>query len=52
MQRGNEKQNATKHEKVIAEQDVLKIQDFVKKMGGVERAKLALDELVRLRKSA
>ena len=51
MQQGK-KQNSIKDEKVIAEQDVLKIQDFVQKMGGVEQAKLALDELARLRKSA
>ena len=45
MEHGNKKQNAIKDEKMIAEQEVLKIQDFVNKMGGVERAKLALDEL-------
>lgn len=39
-------------EKVVTEQDVLKIQAFVKKVGGVDKAKLALDELARLRKSA
>ncbi len=36
----------------VAEQDVLKIQDFVKKLGGVERAKQAVEELARLQKSA
>ena len=33
-------------------QETLKIQEFVKKLGGVERAKLAVEELARLRKSA
>ena len=36
----------------VAEQDVLKIQDFVKKLGGIERAKLAVEELARLKKTA
>ncbi len=52
MEQGKSKQNAIRGKKGIAEQEVLKIQDFVQKMGGVERAKLALDELARLRKSA
>ena len=46
-----EKQTTVKDVKV-AEQDVLKIQDFVKKLGGIERAKLAVEELARLKKSA
>jgi hypothetical protein len=36
----------------IAQQDVLKIQEFVQKLGGIERAKLAVEELARLKKSA
>ena len=45
-------QKAVKDAKVVAEPDVLKIQDFVKKLGGVERAKLAVEELARLQKTA
>ena len=36
----------------VAEQDVLKIQEFVQKLGGIERAKLAVEELAKLRKTA
>ena len=48
------KQDNQKTEKVVkvAEQEVLKIQDFVKKLGGIERAKLAVEELSRLKKTA
>ena len=45
-------QNTIKDEKVIGEKDILKIQDFVKKMGSLEKAKLAVEELARLKKSA
>jgi hypothetical protein len=45
-------QQSVRDEKVVTEQDVLKVQEFVKKLGGVDKAKLALDELARLRKSA
>ena len=44
-------QKTVKNEK-LAEQDVLKIQEFVQKLGGIERAKLAVEELSRLKKSA
>lgn len=47
-----DKQKAVKDAEAPAEQDVLKIQEFVKKLGGVERAKLAVEELARLQKSA
>jgi hypothetical protein len=46
-----EKQKPVKDGKV-AEQEVLKIQEFVQKLGGIERAKLAVEELARLKKSA
>jgi hypothetical protein len=36
----------------VAEQEVLKIQEFVQKLGGIERAKLAVEELARLKKTA
>lgn len=36
----------------VAEQNVLKLQEFVQKLGGIERAKLAVEELARLKKSA
>lgn len=46
-----EKQKPVKDGKV-AEQQVLKIQEFVKKLGGIERAKLAVEELSRQNKAA
>jgi hypothetical protein len=46
-----ENQKTDKNEKV-AQQDVLKIQEFIQKVGGIERAKLAVEELARLKKSA
>jgi len=45
-------QDTTKEEKVIGDKEVLKIQGFVKKMGSLEKAKLAVEELARLKKSA
>ncbi len=47
-----DKQKPVKEVKVPTEQEVLKIQEFVQKLGGVERAKLAVEELARLQKSA
>lgn len=38
--------------KVTTEHEVLKLEEFVNKLGGVERARRALDELSRLKKSA
>ena len=52
MERGKSEQSIVKDEKVMEEKEVLKLEEFVKKLGGVERAKLALDELARLRKTA
>ena len=49
MKQDNEK---TAKDVKVAEQEVLKIQEFVKKLGGIERAKLAVDELARLKKTA
>lgn len=45
-------QNTLKKEKAVAEGEILKIQEFIKKLGGIEQAKLALEELARLKKSA
>ena len=36
----------------VTDQNILKIQEFVQKLGGIERAKLAVEELARLKKSA
>ena len=47
---GAEQENTIKEEKVIGEKEILKIQDFVKKMGSLERAKIAVEELARLEK--
>ena len=48
MERRKTEQNTNKDENVAAGgQEVLKIQDFVKKLGGIERAKRTLDELAR-----
>ena len=52
MDRANTGQKTAKDGKLRTEQEVLKLQEFVKKLGGVERAKRALDELSRLKKSA
>jgi hypothetical protein len=47
-----DKQKSVQATKVSNEQETLKIQEFVNKLGGVERAKLAVEELARLQKSA
>ena len=52
MDRANTDQTTGKDGKMATEQEVLKLQEFVKKLRGVERAKRALDELDRLKKSA
>ena len=52
MDQAKTAQKTTKDGKLTTEQEVLKLEEFVKKLGGVERAKLALDELSRLKKSA
>jgi hypothetical protein len=52
MDRTNTDQKTARDGKLTTEQEALKLQEFVKKLGGVERAKLALDELARLKKSA
>lgn len=47
-----DKQQSVQDTKVATEQETLKIQEFVNKLGGVERAKRAVEELARLQKAA
>ncbi len=46
------KSENTVKDELVEEQEILKIQEFVKTLGSVERAKQAIDELARLRKTA
>lgn len=52
MDRGKTEQTTARDEELTTDQNVLRLQKFVEKLGGVEQAKRTLDELARLKKSA